>query len=49
MGGRTRDFARAVTANLLERFAQGPVGRDHPARDNLERFDLPLVNSVTAS
>ena len=49
LGGRTRDFARTVTANLLERFAQGPVGRDDPARDNLERFDLPLVNSVTAS
>ena len=30
-----------MTANLLERFAQGPVGRDDPARDNLERFDLP--------
>ena len=49
LGARTRDFARTVTANLLARFAQGPVAPEHPARDNLERFDLPMVNTVTAS
>jgi hypothetical protein len=46
---RTRSFARQVTENLLGRFAEGPVGRRHPARDNLDAFDLPLVNSVSAS
>jgi hypothetical protein len=49
LGARTRDFARRVTANLLREFAEGPVGRRHPARDNLDEFDLPLVNGVSAS
>jgi hypothetical protein len=49
LGPRTRDFVRSVTDNLLRGFADGPVGVRHPARDNLRRFDLPLVNSVSAS
>ena len=43
------DFVRTVTDNLLSRFAGGPVGVGHPAHDNVGRFDLPLVNSVSAS
>ena len=49
LGRTTRDFARQVTANLLHGFAVGPVGLRHPAEDNLDEFDLPLVNGVTAS
>jgi len=29
--------------------AAGPVGRRHPAHDNVAEFDLPLVNTVEAS
>ena len=46
---RTSAFAERVTENVLHRFAEGPVGRKHPARDNLAAFDLPLVNTVSAS
>jgi N,N-dimethylformamidase beta subunit-like, C-terminal len=49
LGTVTRDFARRVTDNLLHEFAAGPVGTRHPARDNVEDFDLPLVNTVEAS
>jgi hypothetical protein len=49
LGPRTRDFVRQVTDNLLHGFAAGPVGLRHPARDNVDEFDLPLVNSVSAS
>jgi len=49
LGRTTRDFARQVTANLLRGFAVGPVGQRYPAEDNLDEFDLPLVNGVTAS
>jgi len=49
LGPRTRDFVRAVTDPLLRGFADGPVGRRHPARDNVDRFDLPLANTVSAS
>jgi hypothetical protein len=49
LGARTRDFVRRVTDNLFHGFAAGPVGRRHPARDNLTDFDLPLVNTVSAS
>ncbi|MFF3563769.1 N,N-dimethylformamidase beta subunit family domain-containing protein [Streptomyces sp. NPDC002574] len=31
-------FTRRVTTNLLRAFAEGPAGRRHPARDNLDRF-----------
>ena len=49
LGPQTRDFARRVTDNLFRAFAHGPVGRSHPARDNVADFDFPLVNSVDAS
>lgn len=49
LGARTRNFAGRVTDNLLRGFAAGPVGRRHPARDNVTDFDLPLVNGVEAS
>jgi hypothetical protein len=49
LGARTRDFARRVTENVLHAFARGPVGWRHPARDNVDDFDLPLVNNVSAS
>lgn len=49
LGEKTRRFVRIVTGNLLRAFATGPVGSRHPARDNVRRFDLPLVNTVSAS
>jgi hypothetical protein len=49
LGERVGTFVSTVTGNLLEAFAAGPVGNRHPARDNLDDFDLPLVNSVSAS
>jgi hypothetical protein len=49
LGRVTARFVRIVTGNLLRGFAAGPVGARHPARDNLGRFDLPLVNGVSAS
>lgn len=49
LGDRTRDFARKVTANILRTYALGPAGPQHPARDNVSQFLLPLVNSVSAS
>ena len=49
VGARTGTFVRTVTTNLLRAFIQGPVGLRHPARDNVDRFDLPLVNTVSAS
>jgi hypothetical protein len=42
-------FVRRVTANMLTRFAAGPAGNGSPARDNVARFPLPLVNQVPAS
>ncbi|MFG2982203.1 N,N-dimethylformamidase beta subunit family domain-containing protein [Streptomyces sp. NPDC048258] len=35
LDARTGAFTRAVTANVLRAFAQGPVGRARPARDNV--------------
>ena len=49
LGDRTRRFVRIVTGNVLREFATGPVGRSHPARENLDEFDLPVHNSVSAS
>ena len=46
---RTRDFVRRVTDNVLEAFAAGRAGRQHPARDTVTRYHLPDVNSVDAS
>jgi N,N-dimethylformamidase beta subunit-like protein len=49
LGDRTREFVRIVTGNVLREFATGPVGRRHPARENVDEFDLPILNSVSAS
>jgi hypothetical protein len=46
---RTVSFVRRTTANVLRSFAEGPVGRRHPARDNLVGFSLPKVDQVSAS
>jgi hypothetical protein len=45
----TERFALKVTANVLLRMSKGPVGRTHPARDNVGDFPLPTVNQVPAS
>jgi len=42
-------FVQAVTRNVISEFARGPVGLRHPARDNLDSFDLPQDNLVSAS
>lgn len=49
LGRRTADFVGVVTDNLVHGFARGPVGREHPARDNVEDFRLPTTNAVSAS
>jgi hypothetical protein len=49
LGDRTRRFVQTVTGNVLREFATGPVGRKHPAKENLDDFDLPVLNSVSAS
>lgn len=49
VGRVTSRFVRLVTRNLLRAYATGPVGSAHPARDNVEELDLPLVNTVPAS
>jgi hypothetical protein len=46
---RTSDFTARVTDNVLRRFATGPVGDRWPARDNLDKFGLSTVNTVSAS
>ena len=35
IGGRTPDFVRRVTINVLRAFAGGPAAAKYPARDNL--------------
>jgi hypothetical protein len=42
-------FVRGVTTNVLREFARGPVGRVHPAHDNVADFPLSTVNTVPAS
>jgi hypothetical protein len=49
LGERTLRFTRTVTGTLVTAFARGPVGRRHPARDNVDAFDLSPVNTVPAS
>ena len=49
LGAATVRFVRTVTGTLLRGLAQGPAGERHPARDNVERFDLSSVNTVSAS
>ncbi|MBV9830087.1 MAG: hypothetical protein JOZ82_00710 [Marmoricola sp.] len=45
----TTSFVRTVTSNVLHAFASGPVGRSHPAHDNVRDFVLPTNNQVPAS
>jgi hypothetical protein len=49
LGNATLRFTRAVTGTILTEFARGPVGTLHPARDNVDEFDLSAVNTVSAS
>ncbi len=49
LSAQTRQFVRIVTGNVLRAFAAGPVGRRHPAEDNVDDFGLSTLNSVTAS
>jgi hypothetical protein len=49
LGERTRAFVVQVTGTLLRRFAEGPVGGEHPARDNVADFGLSPTNTVSAS
>ncbi len=45
----TTRFARTVTSTVVRTFARGPVGELYPARDNVDAFDLPTLNTVPAS
>jgi hypothetical protein len=49
LDARVSSFVGTVTDNVLREFATGPIGVRHPARDNLEEFDLPVANLVSAS
>jgi hypothetical protein len=49
MDPATVEFVRTVTRNVVSEFALGPVGLRHPALDNLDSFDLPRDNLVSAS
>jgi len=42
-------FVGRVTDNLLKGFAGGPIGLRFPAVDNVDDFELPVTNNVTAS
>jgi len=49
VSARTRAFVTRVTQNLVRGFAAGRAGERHPAVDNVDRFDLPTTNGVSAS
>ncbi len=49
LGEGARQFVATVTDNIVREYASGPVGRKHPARDNVDQFDLPTENTVSAS
>ncbi|HET8960736.1 N,N-dimethylformamidase beta subunit family domain-containing protein [Nocardioides sp.] len=49
LGARTARFVEVVTGNVLRGFAAGPAARRHPARDNVQEFDLSPHNAVSAS
>src|SRR5215469_14762263 len=38
IGGKTPDFVRRVTTNVLRAFADGPAADKHPAHDNLDQI-----------
>jgi hypothetical protein len=47
IGGSTPAFARAVTANVLRAFADGPAADKYKARDNLADIDEPHGSPVS--
>jgi hypothetical protein len=47
IGGSTPAFARAVTANVLRAFADGPAADKYKARDNLDAIDEPHGSPVS--
>lgn len=49
LGRATGRFVRIVSSNLLRVFSRGPAGLRRPAHDNVDEFDLPLVNNVLPS
>lgn len=49
LGRAAGEFVSTVTGNVLRAYAEGPVGDRHPARPNLDQFDLPVSNYVDAS
>jgi hypothetical protein len=42
----TTTFVREVTSNVLRAFARGPVGRRHPAHDNVADFPLSTYHQT---
>jgi hypothetical protein len=49
VSARTRAFVTRVTQNLVTGFAAGRAGERHPAVDDVEEYDLPRTNAVSAS
>lgn len=45
----TTIFVRKVTSNVLRAFARGPVGRRHPAHDNVAHFPLSTYHQTPTS
>jgi hypothetical protein len=48
IGGKTPGFVRAVTANVLRAFADGPAAARHPAHDNLAAVDEHVGSPIGA-
>jgi hypothetical protein len=48
IGGKTPGFVRAVTANVLRAFADGPAAARHPAHDNLASVDEHVGSPIGA-
>jgi hypothetical protein len=46
IGGATPGFVRAVTANVLRAFADGPAAAKYPAHDNLAAISEPTGASI---
>lgn len=46
---RLRGFVTTVTKNLISAMAAGPMGSDHPARDNANEAHLPDRNTTGAA
>src|SRR3984957_17833994 len=48
IAGQTPAFVRAVTANVLRAFADGPAAASHPAHDNLAAVDEHVGSPIGA-